>query len=544
MEEIYNRLTEYKKEHSWKNRFGSIYRIYLSKLWSLMVKDKRSWIFEALMLLPILAGPIVAIAQPGMLFEEFYSIYSDVMFMGYIGIIVPLFTMYIAITLFSDEKSDKTITYMTVRPIKSLELVGVKYLSYLTIVPIFTIISSGLIYLSFGVFGRFMYFSAAIRYLLGATLASAVYGAFFMFIGLVFKRPLIFGLFFAFIWEFVFASFSQTLRSLTIAFYIKSFLVWSPTDGESPILLEDTRASAFNFLSSPAKPVTFSIVLALIIIVSITLSWAAIQGATFKIPYQAGKRAGGWKYYLKEIRSFLIAIGIVFLAIGVAFGPITGIKKDSTSAVNHNIEVGTYPGFTGDNPSMTDMGYGDYYKLILSKGDQVDLQFILSQAYPSENYTIKAIVCTETDYEQFVEDTQEIWLEYRDNYDSGEFDTYYFENLMAQYETIVNNFITTSAIKEANVNNQIISLEANSRSTYMICVLTTSFNYSQNNFFYASIDMIMDGTFYRRYGYGIGWGIVCLGAISLGFSIYSFITYSSEDEIQRYNEHKERYKDI
>ena len=312
MEEIYNNLTQYEKKHKWSNRFGSLYKLYLSKLWSTLIRDKKTWIFNSLVLLPIIAGPIIALAAGSSLSEsEYFELYSDIMFLGYFGIIIPLFTMYIASMMFNDEINDKSITYLTSRPINRFELVIVKYFSYLSIVPIFTVIATGLNYLSFSIFGGFEYFDMALWFLLITFIASAVYGAFFMFIGLLFKNPLWFGLFFVFIWEFVFASFSQTLNKLTIAYYIKSLIVADPYSDPgrgSPAILGINQAFQFWFYNSPATTMTFSVVLVVIVIVSITLAWSFLQGDRFKIPYQAGRRPGGWKYYLKEVRSFLITI--------------------------------------------------------------------------------------------------------------------------------------------------------------------------------------------------------------------------------------------
>ncbi|MFW9924428.1 MAG: ABC transporter permease, partial [Candidatus Thorarchaeota archaeon] len=229
MKELYSNLTKYEKTISWKSRFGAIYRLYISKLWAHLIKDKRTWIFNSFMILPIIVGPILAIVsylQNSTITEEVYfSNYSDVMFVGYFGLIIPFFTMYIATMLFNDENNDRTITYFTIRPINRFELVIVKYLAYLTIVPIFTGLTTGLVYFSFAIFGHFQYFTMALWYFLGAIVAAIVYGAFFMFIGLLFKNPLWFGLFFVLIWEFVFASFSQTFTKLTIAYYVKSLLV-------------------------------------------------------------------------------------------------------------------------------------------------------------------------------------------------------------------------------------------------------------------------------------------------------------------------------
>ncbi|MHA1356396.1 MAG: hypothetical protein ACTSR1_14620, partial [Candidatus Heimdallarchaeota archaeon] len=150
-------------------------------------------------------------------------------------------------------------------------------------------------------------------YLLAAVISSAVYGAVFMVVGLLFKNPLWFGLAFVLVWEFVFATFSDLLGSLTIAYYIRSLIVYDPVGDVFNPLIIGNQASVNN----PATPLIFSVVYVMIIIISITLSWSLLNGDRFKVPYQAGRRPGGWKYYLKEIRSFLVTIGIIFIAGGL-----------------------------------------------------------------------------------------------------------------------------------------------------------------------------------------------------------------------------------
>ncbi len=546
MEEIYNDLTQYEKKHKWSNRFGSLYKLYMSKLWSTMIRDKKTWIFNILVLLPIIAGPIIAIAAPYLDADDYFKLYSDIMFLGYFGIIIPLFTMYIASMMFNDEIGDKSITYLTSRPINRFELVIVKYFSYLSIVPIFTVIATGLNYLSFAIFGGFEYFDMALWFLLVTFVASAVYGAFFMFVGLLFKNPLWFGLFFVFIWEFVFASFSQTLNKLTIAYYIKSLIVADIGDG-SPAIVGFNQAFQFWFYNTPAKTVTFSIVLVVIVVVSITLAWSLLQGDKFKIPYQAGRRPGGWKYYLKEIRSFLITMGILFVTFGLVVGPVNGVRKPArtTNFFSFDIDddIEWFEGFEPPLPSLGQMGYGDYVSHAVTSGDQVNISFTMTTYHPS--YTAAGFVCTEEAWDIFFIDTQLLWFDFAELYSVQFFNTTLYAEFIDDYEQLADDFLENTT-EYRNYNEYApatINLVATKKTDIFIGSIITNFDIS-TPYIRGDMTVGVDGEIFRRSGYSFGWILFGFGIVISGFSIYSLITYRSSDEIKRYEEQITQYNNL
>ena len=547
MEEIYTNLTQYEKKHKRSNRFGSLYKLYLSKLWSTMIRDKKTWIFNILVLLPIIAGPIIALTAQYIDAEDYFKLYSDIMFLGYFGIIIPLFTMYIASMMFNDEIGDKSITYLTSRPINRFELVIVKYFSYLSIVPIFTVIATGLNYLSFSIFGGFEYFDMALWFLLITFVASAVYGAFFMFVGLLFKNPLWFGLFFVFIWEFVFASFSQTLNKLTIAYYIKSLIVADPYSDPgrgSPAIISQNQAFQFWFYNTPASTINFSIVLVVIVVVSITLAWSLLQGDKFKIPYQAGRRPGGWKYYLKEIRSFLITMGILFVTFGLVVGPVNGVRKPARTTTFFSFDIDDdidwFEGVEPPLPSLGDMGYGNYMSYTVTSGDEVNITFTMSTYHPS--YTAAGFVCTEEAWDIFFEDTQLLWYDFAELYSVQYFNTTLYGEFINDYEQLADDFLDNTT--EYSYYNEYapttIDLVATEKTDIYIASIITDFDIF-TPYIRGDMSVTVDGEIFRRSGYSFGWILFGFGIIISGFSVYSLITYRSSDEIKRYEEQITQY---
>ncbi|HUT80426.1 MAG TPA: ABC transporter permease [Candidatus Bathyarchaeia archaeon] len=560
MKEKYESLTQFEKTYHWRTKFNTLYKLYIGKLWSTLIKEKKSWIFNVLILAPIIAGPIVFLTNSGISTDEFFSTYSDIMFMGYFGIIIPLFTLYIASTMFNDEIGDRTVSYLTVRPIHRFELIFIKYLCYLSIIPIFTSIATFLNYLSFGVFGYFERFDMALWFLLISFVSSAVYGAFFMLIGLLFKNPLWFGLFFVFIWEFVLASFSRTLNNLTIAYYIKSLIVWDPfpnSPRDSPALdgLGTNEAYNWRFYNNPANATTFSVVLVIVVIISITLSWAVLQGDKFRIPYQAGRRPGGWKYYLKEIRSYLVTFGILFLTIGLVIGPVKGLRSNITEIssgqrIDINPENDDWYNFNNPaNPDINDMGWGCDVPYALAKGDSLYLEFVVNEQ-PAGSYSLTGLICNDDLYNSFLSSTQELWLDWMEYKYSFPMSADFF-NYHVTYHSLVNDFIEQVEKSQSfNYYSQPCYFDYNITQSgkYHIMVVVDWYDISIDRFDARDILTIISGEVYRKAGYAFGYIILGFGLVVMGFATYSLITYKSEDEIKRYDEqiakHNKRFDEI
>ncbi|MFW9924478.1 MAG: hypothetical protein ACFFDW_14435, partial [Candidatus Thorarchaeota archaeon] len=306
------------------------------------------------------------------------------------------------------------------------------------------------------------------------------------------------------------------------------------------------QAGAWEAANSIASPLNFTIVLAIIIIVSLTLSWSQIQGDRFSVPYGAGKRPGGWKYYLKEIRSFLITFGIVFIAIGIAIGPISGQRKIVRQTLNVDYGISSYSYINDPEyvPSLTDMGYGDSISYSLSKGDSININF--NVLYSNVEYPqFRGMIVKQQVFNDFLDNTQQLWSEYYqntfENYSSTE---YYFPILMNDYFDEV-NALSTQAEESVliTINTQPeINFISEEGGTYLIVNIVSYFDAYTYQYFDGVTQIDISGDIFRLAGYIFGWFVFGTGIIIMVVAIYSLITYSSEDEIKRYEEQQERVR--
>ena len=201
------------------------------------------------------------------------SIFGLMIWFLFLRFIVPVLGIFYGTSLMADEIEDKTITYLFTRPIpRSAVLIG-KYLAYLASTVLIVLPSVMLVYflvVPIGGGSIASTFPNLIRDLVLLALGLAVYGAVFAAVGAWIKRPVLFGLFFAFGWENVAMLMPGYLKRFTVAFYTQSLVPHAmPTDSLLTILQSVFKES----VSALEAVVTLLVVLA----VALALATRAVE---------------------------------------------------------------------------------------------------------------------------------------------------------------------------------------------------------------------------------------------------------------------------
>ena len=201
------------------------------------------------------------------------SIFGLMIWFLFLRFIVPVLGIFYGTSLMADEIEDKTITYLFTRPIpRSAVLIG-KYLAYLASTVLIVLPSVMLVYflvVPIGGGSIAATFPNLIRDLVLLALGLAVYGAVFAAVGAWIKRPVLFGLFFAFGWENVAMLMPGYLKRFTVAFYTQSLVPHAmPSDSLLTILQSVFKES----VSAVEAVVTLLIVLA----VALALATRAVE---------------------------------------------------------------------------------------------------------------------------------------------------------------------------------------------------------------------------------------------------------------------------
>src|SRR3989449_4579448 len=150
-------------------------------------------------------------------------------------LLIPLFfqvvlifvTLVNATTLIRDEIEDNTLPYLLTRPVSKPAVVLYKYIGYLVAVLVLLVPP---IVLAYGVTEAYQRTSLATDldvldgFLVATVIGSAAYGAVFLFISVLVRKPLAVGLLIGFVWESIVGSIPGDVPKLSVIHYLKSIL--------------------------------------------------------------------------------------------------------------------------------------------------------------------------------------------------------------------------------------------------------------------------------------------------------------------------------
>lgn len=184
-----------------------------------MLFSKKTIFFAVLSL----AFSLTALIQrdSGLASSDFYQQYVAPIFLSGLGAFIP---MYFGTRAFSEEIESKTILYLLTRPRARWEYVVQKYLAASAASMILLIPPAILAAVILPKSDPFVYSSVPVLCLTLA-LASLTYTSFFLFAGILLKRPIVFGLIVTFGWENFVSHVPGEFRNLTIINYLRAFLL-------------------------------------------------------------------------------------------------------------------------------------------------------------------------------------------------------------------------------------------------------------------------------------------------------------------------------
>ena len=184
-------------------------------LLSLRQMGKRRLIVIALLsMLPVaLAAAVASFASSEeSLSEDFVTILVNGMI---ISGIAPIVTMALATAAFGDEVDDRTLNYLTLKPVPSYQIVVPKFLASVIAASPILIISS-MLAVAIGLGGGLQPLLAVALALFAGV---AAYASVFTWAGLISSRALAFGLVYVFLWEGLVSSFLEGIRYVSVRNY-------------------------------------------------------------------------------------------------------------------------------------------------------------------------------------------------------------------------------------------------------------------------------------------------------------------------------------
>jgi ABC-2 type transport system permease protein len=165
--------------------FWSITRITMRQL----ADRKRVLGFGLLSVVPAL---LLIIAAQGRTQGGVESDLAGLVVTPFFAFVIPVVTLIVAVSALGDERRDKTLSFLVLRPVGRLEIAAAKTLAASLVASGFAVLGGVALTLSYVVVGGGFAVLPAI--LLGAVLACFLYGALFVLLGFAAPRPTLIGL--------------------------------------------------------------------------------------------------------------------------------------------------------------------------------------------------------------------------------------------------------------------------------------------------------------------------------------------------------------
>ncbi|HKW42616.1 MAG TPA: ABC transporter permease [Thermoplasmata archaeon] len=145
----------------------------------------------------------------------------------FLQIVVIFITLVNATTLIREEIDDNTLPYLLTRPISKPAIATSKYLAYVVTVLVLLIPPVVLAYAvteAYSGTGFGTDSDVLAGFLVATILASIAYGALFLFVSVLLRKPLAVGLLIGFVWESIVGAIPGDVPKLSIIHYLRSIL--------------------------------------------------------------------------------------------------------------------------------------------------------------------------------------------------------------------------------------------------------------------------------------------------------------------------------
>ncbi len=228
--------------------------------------EKRIYFILLLMLAPPLVSLFWALSSAD--HGTPFVFITEMVVSFYLSFLLLVLGLVSAVPVIHSEIDDGTAKYLVSRPVSRFYLVLVKYLGYFIVNAILVTASLSLLYvivmLILAPTDILSYLLPLAEAVFVSVLAVALFGAFFLLLGVLFKRPVVIGLLVGFFWEVTISLLPTHLSKLTMSYYLRSLLA---------NLVEN---------ASTRGMMTTDLWKSLLVIIVLTLFFLALAGMAFR----------------------------------------------------------------------------------------------------------------------------------------------------------------------------------------------------------------------------------------------------------------------
>ena len=216
------------------------------------LKKTRTRFFIFFSLSPILLIILIKTLEMGGVLNkgstaEFSSNMISFLFFNFL---IPIMAIFLGSGVIKEEVDDKTLCYLTSRPLSKMSILIGKFSAYLSI--FYLVIVTSIIFLSlianFNNLLNINLYTEILGFCLAAFLSILAYSSVFMLVSTLFNRVILFSFLYVFGWENIVQYLPGTTQKLTIAHYVKSLLPFSTSQGSFLITQFEPTAKIWSIL--------------------------------------------------------------------------------------------------------------------------------------------------------------------------------------------------------------------------------------------------------------------------------------------------------
>jgi ABC-2 type transport system permease protein len=220
--------------------FGTVFQLVFAQAVRDLVRRRRLVFIAFAGLLPLLLTALWR--SQGMELFDGSAFFSNLVGTLYLSILVYLVGLAFGVPTIHDEVEGRTITYLLTRPISRVAVYAGRLAAVQVIAAVLLALSLVLCF-AFMVVGNFgvldlEFVKQYVNHVWIVLLATMVFTGLFAIFGVVFKRPLVWGVAYAFAWEGVVSKIPGQMQTWTLEFHVRNVMMRD----------EDVQGSMIDFL--------------------------------------------------------------------------------------------------------------------------------------------------------------------------------------------------------------------------------------------------------------------------------------------------------
>jgi len=252
----------------------------------MMLRRKRAILAGCVVLAPVLVPLVVAFLSASQYAQDGNKFFVELVDYVYLRALAPLVALFFGCMLIGEDVESETIPYLLTRPIpKSAWVVG-KFLAFLAVSAVLILSSILLCFCACIALGGLSVSASSVKLLLHyqgvAVMALMGYGAVCLFLGALFKRPVIVGVIVLFAWQRLAMTIPGLIDFFTIEKYVRAMLPTLATERENVVIktaLMEFQRKVFVVGAAKAAAMLVIIPAVLLVLTTLVVRWREYSSA-------------------------------------------------------------------------------------------------------------------------------------------------------------------------------------------------------------------------------------------------------------------------